>query len=74
MEHELPPQLKIHRCTRGENAEHRHNAIITSRYSHPHSYYGYYPLSTHKVMGALDYYPNLYARLNNTVITICKFK
>jgi hypothetical protein len=31
---------------------------------------GYYPLSTYEVMDILDYYLNLYARLNNVVITI----
>jgi hypothetical protein len=35
---------------------------------------GYYPLSTYEVIGGLDYYLNLYERLNNAVITICKLK
>jgi ABC-type enterobactin transport system permease subunit len=33
---------------------------------------GYYPLSVSKVISVLDYYLDLYARLNNVVITICK--
>jgi hypothetical protein len=40
-------------------------------YPHP---CGYYPLSAYKVIDILDYYINLYAILNNAVITICKFK
>jgi hypothetical protein len=35
---------------------------------------GYHPLSTYEVIGGLDYYLNLYERLNNVVITICKLK
>jgi hypothetical protein len=30
----------------------------------------YYPLFAYEVMSVLDYYLNLYARLNNVVITI----
>jgi len=33
---------------------------------------GYYPLSAYATMVILDYYLNLYANLNNAVITICK--
>jgi hypothetical protein len=36
--------------------------------------YGYYPLSAYKVMNVLNYYLNLYAILNNALITICKLK
>jgi hypothetical protein len=35
---------------------------------------GYYPLSTYEVIGSLDYYLNLYERLNNVVIIIWKLK
>jgi hypothetical protein len=35
---------------------------------------GYYPLSAYKVIDILDYYLNLYARLNNAVINICNIK
>jgi hypothetical protein len=35
---------------------------------------GYYPQSVHEVMIILNYYLNLYARLNNVVITTCKLK
>jgi hypothetical protein len=31
-------------------------------------------LSVYEVMNVLDYYLNLYARLNNVIITICKLK
>jgi hypothetical protein len=34
----------------------------------------YYPLSAYEVMTVLDYYPNLYASFNNTIIAICKLK
>jgi hypothetical protein len=33
-----------------------------------------YPLSAYEVMNVLGYYLNLYARLNNVVITIYKLK
>jgi hypothetical protein len=33
---------------------------------------GYYALSAYEVMSILDYYLNLYASLNNAVISICK--
>jgi hypothetical protein len=36
--------------------------------------YGYYPLSAYVVMKVLNYYVNLYTRLNNVIITICKLK
>jgi len=36
--------------------------------------YSYYSLSTYKVMSVLNYYLNLYARLNSAIITIYKFK
>jgi len=32
--------------------------------------YDYYPSSVYKIMRVLNYYLNLYARLNNAVITI----
>jgi hypothetical protein len=36
--------------------------------------YSYYPSSACKVMSVLDYYLNLYVKLNNVIITIYKFK
>jgi hypothetical protein len=33
-----------------------------------------YPLPAHEVIDVFDYYLNLYAILNNAVITICKLK
>jgi hypothetical protein len=35
---------------------------------------GYYLLSAYKVIDVLDYYLNLYTRLNNAAITISKLK
>jgi hypothetical protein len=35
---------------------------------------GYYPLSAYETMNVLNYYLNLYAKLNNAIITICKLK
>jgi hypothetical protein len=34
----------------------------------------YYPLSAYEVLSVLNYYINLYARLTNVVIIICKLK
>jgi hypothetical protein len=54
--------------------------VITLRYSHLHSYYiiiicirtvikcGYYLLSAYEIMDVLNYYLNLYVRLNNAVV------
>jgi hypothetical protein len=36
--------------------------------------YGYYSLTTYEIIDVLDYNLNKHARLNNTVITICKLK
>jgi len=35
---------------------------------------GYYLLSAYEIINVLDYYLNLYARLNNVVINICNLK
>jgi len=35
---------------------------------------GYYSLSAYEVLSILNYYINLYARLTNAVIIICKLK
>jgi hypothetical protein len=35
---------------------------------------GYYPLFAYEVLSVLNYYINLYARLTNAVIIICKLK
>jgi hypothetical protein len=35
---------------------------------------GYYPLSAYEILSVLNYYINLYARLTNVVIIICKLK
>jgi hypothetical protein len=55
---------------RGENE----NAIITFRYLNLRDYCCYYSLFVYAVMVILDYYPNLYASLNNAVITIYMLK
>jgi len=55
---------------RGENA----NTVITFRYLNSWDYCCYYSLSVYAVMVILDYYPNLYASLNNAVINIYKLK
>jgi hypothetical protein len=66
---------------------HMYNTIITFRYINLHHAIiicihaiigvikcGNYPLSTYEVMSVLNYFLNLYAILNNEVISICKFE
>jgi hypothetical protein len=47
---------------------------IIFKYLHSRGYCSYYLLSVNEVINVLDYYLNLYTKLNNAVITICNLK
>jgi hypothetical protein len=49
-------------------------SVSCDYYPYPHGYCSYYHLSVYEVIDFLNYYLNIYARLNNAVITIWKLK